>query len=155
MRRHSRQAVRSSRFFPSKWHDSRRRWHFLLPLFADGCCLGDQRTLPSWYNRNAILVEQPAVPEKYVVSNIDNDIQRQLDQHTQQILKPTRLLQIIDRLHLLRGRPHRTTPGRSGEKMRKDIEMNYLAGTTANSLAIYYLGISATTRGRRSRRPAN
>src|SRR5205823_7725176 len=47
-----------------------------------------------------ILVEQPSVPEKFVVSNIDSDIQRQLDSITQQILSRTRLLQIIDQLNL-------------------------------------------------------
>src|ERR1700704_6005782 len=77
----------------------RRRWHFLVPLFCGWLLAwGISWTVPSWYKSGTlILVEQPAGPEKYVVSNIDNDIQRQLDSITQQILGRARLLQIIDR----------------------------------------------------------
>src|SRR5256885_8592814 len=81
---------------------SRRRWHFLLPLFAGWLLVwGVSWFLPSTYRSGTlILVEQPSVPEKFVVSNIDSDNQRQLDSITQQILSRTRLLQIIERLDL-------------------------------------------------------
>ncbi len=108
----------------------RRRWHFLLPLFGGWLLAwGISWTVPSWYKSGTlILVEQPAVPEKYVVSNIDNDIQRQLDSITQQILSRTRLLQIIDRLHLYAEDRNRTTPDDLVEKMRKDIEIELSRG---------------------------
>src|SRR5882672_2148785 len=80
---------------------SRRRWHFLLPFFAGWLLIwGGSWFLPSVYRSGTlILVEQPAVPEKLVASNIDNDIQRQMDSISQQILSRTRLLQIIDHLN--------------------------------------------------------
>src|SRR5712671_793893 len=81
---------------------SRRRWHFLLPFFAGWVLVwGIGWLLPSVYRSGTlILVEQPAVPEKLVASNIDNDIQRQMDSISQQILSRTRLLQIIQSLNL-------------------------------------------------------
>ena len=59
----------------------RRRWHFLLPFFVGWLLVwGISWFLPSQYRSGTlILVEQPAVPEKYVVSNINADIQNQLD----------------------------------------------------------------------------
>src|SRR6202048_1943678 len=80
----------------------RRRWQFLVPFFC-GWVLGWGASwlIPSTYRSGTlILVEQPSVPEKYVVSNIDSDIQQQLDSITQQILSRTRLLRIIDSLGL-------------------------------------------------------
>src|SRR5438477_13166929 len=80
----------------------RRRWHFLLPFFAGWLLVwGISWFLPSIYRSGTlILVEQPAVPERLVASNIDNDIQRQLDSISQQILSRTRLIQIIEHLNL-------------------------------------------------------
>ncbi len=63
------------------------------------------------------------MPEKYVVSNIDIDIQRQLDSISQQILSRTRLLRIIDNLGLYAEDRKRTSPDDLVERMRKDIEI--------------------------------
>ena len=76
----------------------RQRWPFLILLLA-GWLIGwaISWTLPSVYRSGTlILVEQPAVPEKLVASNIDIDIQRQLASITEQILSRTRLLHIIE-----------------------------------------------------------
>ena len=80
----------------------RRRWQFLVPFFCGWVLVwGASWLIPSTYRSGTlILVEQPSVPEKYVVSNIDSDIQHQLDSITQQILSRTRLLRIIDSLGL-------------------------------------------------------
>src|ERR1700679_3531611 len=80
----------------------RRRWQFLVPFFCGWLLVwGASWLIPSTHRSGTlILVEQPSVPEKYVESNIDNDIQRQLDSITQQILSRTRLLHIIDGLGL-------------------------------------------------------
>src|ERR1700681_1629926 len=80
----------------------RRRWQFLVPFFCGWLLVwGASWLIPSTYRSGTlILVEQPSVPEKYVVSNIDSDIQHQLDSITQQILSRTRLLRIIESLGL-------------------------------------------------------
>src|SRR6266404_3847335 len=121
----------------------RRRWHFLLPLFGGWLLAwGISWSVPSWYRSGTlILVEQPSVPEKFVVSNIDNDIQRQLDSITQQILSRTRLLQIIDHLNLYANDRKHKNPDDLVEAMRKDIEIELSHGDDKKLSAfnIYYL----------------
>src|SRR5260370_32658900 len=103
----------------------RRRWQFLVPFFCGWLLVwGASWVIPSTYRSGAlILVEQPSVPEKYVVSNIDSDIQQQLDSITQQILSRTRLLRIIERLGLYAEDRKHKSPDDLVEKMRKDIEI--------------------------------
>ena len=52
----------------------RRRWQFLVPFFCGWLLVwGVSWLIPSTYRSGTlILIEQPAVPEKYVVSNIDS-----------------------------------------------------------------------------------
>src|ERR1700720_2200428 len=121
----------------------RRRWQFLVPFFCGWVLVwGASWLLPSTYRSGTlILVEQPSVPEKYVVSNIDTDIQRQLDSITQQILSRTRLLRIIDSLGLYAEYRNRKTPDELVEKMRKDIEIELSRGDDQKLSAfnIYYV----------------
>jgi polysaccharide chain length determinant protein (PEP-CTERM system associated) len=80
------------------------------------------------------------VPEKYVVSNIDSDIQRQLDSITQQILSRTRLIRIIESLGLYaEERKHRSADDMV-ETMRRDIEIELSRGDDRKLSAfnIYY-----------------
>lgn len=120
----------------------RRRWHFLLPFFAGWLLVwGVSWLLPSVYRSGTlILVEQPAVPEKLVASNIDNDIQRQLDSISQQILSRTRLLQIIDHLNLYAEDRKHKNPDDLVEAMRKDVEIELSRGDDRKLSAfnIYY-----------------
>src|ERR1700694_2513949 len=90
----------------------RRRWQFLVPFFCGWLLVwGASWLIPSTYRSGTlILVEQPSVPEKYVVSNIDSDIQHQLDSITQQILSRTRLLRIIESLGLYAKERKNKTP---------------------------------------------
>jgi len=121
----------------------RRRWHFLV-AFSLGWLLvwGVSWYLPSVYRSGTlILVEQPAVPEKFVVSNIDLDIRQQLDSITQQILSRTRLLHIIETLNLYpEDRKHKNAD-EVVETMRKDIDIELVRGDDRklSSFNIYYL----------------
>ena len=121
----------------------RRRWFFLAPFFL--CWLlvwAASWFLPTTYRSGTlILVEQPAVPEQYVVTNVNDDLQGRLDSITQQILSRTRLLQIIDQYHLyqkIRGRE--LTPDEKVDHMRKDIEIELVRGDNQKLSAfnIYY-----------------
>lgn len=120
----------------------RRRWHFLVPFFLGWLLVwGASWLIPSTYRSGTlILVEQPSVPEKYVVSNIDSGIQQQLDSITQQILSRTRLLRIIDSLGLYAKDRKRKSPDELVEKMRKDIEIELSHGDDQKLSAfnIYY-----------------
>jgi polysaccharide chain length determinant protein (PEP-CTERM system associated) len=120
----------------------RRRWQFLVPFFCGWALVwGASWLIPSTYRSGTlILVEQPSVPEKYVVSNIDIDIQHQLDSITQQILSRTRLLRIIDSLGLYAQERKNKSPDDLVETMRKDIEIELSHGDDKKLSAfnIYY-----------------
>jgi succinoglycan biosynthesis transport protein ExoP len=121
----------------------RRRWQFLVPFFCGWALVwGASWLIPSTYRSGTlILVEQPSVPEKYVVSNIDSDIQHQLDSITQQILSRTRLLRIIDSLGLYANERKHKSPDDLVEKMTKDIEIELSHGDDRKLSAfnIYYV----------------
>jgi len=120
----------------------RRRWEFLVPLFIGWLLVwGVSWTIPSTYRSGTlILVEQPSVPEKYVVSNIDNDIQQQLDSITEQILSRTRLIRIIDTVGLYPKDRKRMSEEDLVDKMRKDIDIELVRGDDKKLSAfnIYY-----------------
>jgi polysaccharide biosynthesis transport protein len=120
----------------------RHRWHFMVPFFLGWLLVwGISWALPSSYRSGTlILVEQPAVPETFVVSNIDGGIQQQLDSITQQILSRTRLLRIIEGLNLyVEDRKHKN-PDEVVEAMRKDIDIELVRGDDRKLSAfnIYY-----------------
>lgn len=121
----------------------RHRWDFLAPLFLGWLLVwGVSWALPSIYRSGTlILVEQPAVPEKFVVSNIDTDIQHQMDSITQQILSRTRLIRIIDHLHLYAQDRGRVSDDVLVERMQKNIEIELVHGDDRKLSAfnIYYL----------------
>src|SRR3984957_5205822 len=120
----------------------RRRWQFLAPFFCGWLLVwGASWVIPSTYRSGTlILVEQPSVPEKYVISNIDSDIQHQLDSITQQILSRTRLLRIIDSLGLYAKERKHKSPDDLVEVMRKDIEieLTHSDDKKLSSFNIYY-----------------
>jgi succinoglycan biosynthesis transport protein ExoP len=117
----------------------RRRWQFLVPFFCGWALVwGMSWLIPSTYRSGTlILVEQPSVPEKYVVSNIDSDIQQQLDSITEQILSRTRLLRVIDHLGLYTSDRKHRSPEDLVDKMRKDIEIELSHGDDKKLSAFY------------------
>jgi succinoglycan biosynthesis transport protein ExoP len=120
----------------------RRRWQFLMPFFCGWLLVwGASWMIPSTYRSGTlILVEQPSVPEKYVVSNIESDIQHQLDSITQQILSRTRLVRIIESLGLYAQERKKRSADDMVETMRKDIEIELSRGDDRKLSAfnIYY-----------------
>jgi len=120
----------------------RRRWQFLIPFFFGWLLIwGVSWLIPSTYRSGTlILVEQPAVPEKYVVSNIDADLQHQLDSITQQILSRTRLLRIIDSLGLYADERKHKSADDLVEQMSKevDIELSHSDDQKLSAFNIYY-----------------
>src|SRR6476646_9305851 len=80
----------------------RRHWYLLIPLVAVWLLVWVATWfLPSVYRSGTlILVEQPAVPDRLVQTNVTDDLQSRLDSITQQILSRTRLMSIIEQLDL-------------------------------------------------------
>src|SRR5271168_4710314 len=103
----------------------RRHIHFLIPLFLGWLLIwGASWVLPVRYKSGTlILVEQPTMPKNYVEPNVIDDLQNRLQSISQQILSRTRLLLIIDKLHLYSDGRGQITPDEKVELMRKDIEV--------------------------------
>ena len=111
---------------PQYWNIARRRyWHFVLPLFAVWLAgVAISRILPAVYRSGTlILVEEPTVPQQYVVPNVSGEIQNRLDSITQQILSRTRLLRIVSKLGLYANEGTGSTADDVVERMRKDISI--------------------------------
>jgi polysaccharide chain length determinant protein (PEP-CTERM system associated) len=103
----------------------RRHMHFLIPLLLGWLVVwGAGWVLPSRYESTTlILVEQPSMPSNYVTPNVSEDLQDRLQSITQQILSRTRLLSIIDRLHLYGEGRNQSTQDEKVDLMRKDIDI--------------------------------
>lgn len=130
--------------FTEYWNLVRRRhWHILIPLF----CVWLMVWTASWFipsvyrSGTLILVEQPAVPQQFVPSNIQDDLQTRLDSITQQILSRTRLLHIIEQLDLYPKLRAKKNPDEVVEQMRRDIEIELVRSTDKDRLSafnVYY-----------------
>ena len=110
-----------------RYLDIARRRHmlFLVPLLLGWIAVwGVSWVIPARYRSTTlILVEQPTMPKAYVTPNVNDDLQSRLQSITQQILSRTRLLRIIDQLHLYNDPKHPMSPDDKVEMMRKDIEI--------------------------------
>jgi succinoglycan biosynthesis transport protein ExoP len=98
--------------------------------------------LPVRYKSSTlILVEQPTMPKNYVEPNVSDDLQERLQSITQQILSRTRLLIIIDKLHLYSGGKRRLTPDEKVGLMRRDTFIELVHDSNNDQITafkIYY-----------------
>jgi polysaccharide biosynthesis transport protein len=101
----------------------RRHIHFLVPVLIGWLVVwGSSWILPTRYKSSTlILVEQPTMPASYVAPNVNENLQDRLQSITQQILSRTRLLIIIDKLHLY---PESKSPDDRVDAMRKAISVD-------------------------------
>ena len=120
----------------------RRYLHFLIPMFVAWLAVwGSSWFLPVKYKSGTlILVEQPTMPKDYVTPNVVDTLQERMQSITQQILSRSRLLQIVDELHLYTADRTRLTPDEIVERMRKDIEIELVRGADnrISAFNVYY-----------------
>lgn len=123
----------------------RRHFQFLIPLFAAWLLVwGASWILPPRFKSSTlILVEQPSLPANYVVPNISDDLQTRLQSLTTQILSRTRLLLIIDRLHLYGGAKGAATPDEKVNLMRKDIDVELVRDPQKQDVSAFRISYSA------------
>lgn len=123
----------------------RRHIHFLIPLFIGWLVVwGASWVLQARYKSSTlILVEQPTMPKNYVVPNVTDDLQDRLQSITQQILSRTRLLLIIDKLHLYGEKGNHATPDEKVDLMRKDIAIELVRDTHNNEITAFRIYYSA------------
>jgi len=123
----------------------RRHMQFLIPLLLGWLAVwGASWVLPSRYRSGTlILVEQPTMPKDYVTPNVNDDLQDRLRSITQQILRRTRLLHIIDQLNLYADATGRVTADDKVERMRKDIGEIELVRDGEGRVSSFYVSYSS------------
>src|ERR1700722_737701 len=123
----------------------RRHIHFLIPVFVGWLVVwGASWILPVRYKSGTlILVEQPTMPKNYVEPNVSDDLQQRLQSITQQILSRTRLLLIIDKLHLFDDSQHQMAPDEKVDLMRKDIDIELVHDSRGDQITAFKIGYSA------------
>jgi polysaccharide chain length determinant protein (PEP-CTERM system associated) len=123
----------------------RRSWYFLIPFFFGWLMIWVASwSIPATYRSGTlILIEQPTVPQQFVVPNVAGGIQDRLQSITQQILSRTRLLHIIDVANLYPEYRGRETPDGIVEKMRKDIEIELVMSPRNDQLTAFNVYYSA------------
>ena len=123
----------------------RRHLHFLLPLVLGWLAVwGASWVLPVRYKSSTlILVEQPTMPKNYVEPNVSDDLQDRLQSITQQILSRTRLLMIIDKLHLYGGGHEKINPDEKVARMTKDIDIELVRDQGGVKITAFRINYSA------------
>lgn len=121
----------------------RRHLQLLVPFFLTWLAIwGSSWVLKPLYKSSTnILVEQPTMPENYVAPNVNENLQARLQSITQQILSPTRLSLIIDKLHLYPGGS--LTMDDRVERMRKDISIDLVRDARNNEINAFTVAFSA------------
>ncbi len=122
----------------------RRQLQFLIALFVGWLLVwGSSLVIPPRYKSSTlILVEQPTMPQNYVLPNINDNLQTRLQSMTEQILSRTRLLMIAQKLHLYSAAKGRLTDDQKVASMRKDIGIELVrsqGGEGITSFTISYL----------------
>jgi polysaccharide chain length determinant protein (PEP-CTERM system associated) len=123
----------------------RRHIYFLIPLLLGWLVVwGASWVLPVRYKSSTlILVEQPTMPKNYVEPNVSEDSQSRLQSIEQQILSRTRLLLIIDKLHLFGTGREKITPDEKVERMRKNINIELVRNNQGTQITAFRISYSA------------
>jgi len=123
----------------------RRHLQFLIPLLFGWLAVwGASWVLPARYKSSTlILVEQPTMPKDYIAPNISDNLQDRMQSITQQILSRTRLMLIIDKLHLYAGGHEHWSADERVEKMRKDIDIELVRDSHGDQITAFRVNYSA------------
>jgi succinoglycan biosynthesis transport protein ExoP len=123
----------------------RRHPHFLIPLLLGWLAVwGASWVLPARYKSSTlILVEQPTMPKNYVEPNVSDDLQDRLQSIQQQILSRTRLLMIIDKLHLYEGGREQMTQDGKIALMSKDIDIELVRDNIGAKITAFRVNYSS------------
>jgi polysaccharide biosynthesis transport protein len=123
----------------------RRHIHFLVPLFFAWLLVwGSSWFLPARYKSTTlILVEEPTMPKNYVEPNVTDDLQDRLQSITQQILSRTRLLLIIEKMHLYNSQHEKRTPDEKVARMRKDIDIELVRDAKNQAITAFNVSFSS------------
>lgn len=123
----------------------RRYYHFLVSMFVGWLIVwGASWLLPARYKSTTlILVQQPALPANYVQPNVSGDLQDRLQSISQQILSRTRLLTIVQDLHLYGDASQRLSDDEKVDLMRKEIKIDLVRDSRNNEINSFRISFTA------------
>jgi polysaccharide biosynthesis transport protein len=123
----------------------RRHMQFLLFFFVGWLLVWAASWIlpPHYKSTTLILVEQPTMPRDYVVPNISDDLQTRLQSMTEQILSRTRLLTIIQRLHLYNDPQGKFSDDDKIASMRKDIGVELVRNSPGQPITAFKISYTA------------
>ncbi len=126
----------------------RHRWWITISAVAFwGLALAASLLLPSKFrSETVILIEQQKVLPQYLTPNVTIDLQQRMQSLTQQILSRTRLVKIMDSLHLYGKQPDQPAGDEMVQQMRKDITIDLIKSSgRAEELSAFKVSYSAPT----------
>lgn len=123
----------------------RQHMRFLLPFFVGWLAVWSVSwMLPARYKSSTlILVEEPSLPKDYVQPNISDNLQDRLQSITEQILSRTRLISIIEKLHLYPSGRRHLTADEQVEMMRKDIDVELVHDSRNEQITAFRINFSS------------
>lgn len=123
----------------------RRHLYFLVPAFVGWLVVwGSSWFLQARYkSETTILVQQPSISREYVTPSVNDDLQERLQSIKQQILSRTRLLTIIDKLHLYDGGRRHFTPDEKVAMMIKDIDIEVVQDPRTEQINAFSISFSS------------
>ena len=121
----------------------RRHLQFLIPAFLGWVIVWSLSWIlqPRYKSSTQILVEHPTMPKDYVTPNVNDDLQERLHSIKQQVLSRTRLLQIIEKLHLYADGHRELSPDEKVGMMARDINLDLVQdspGAPINAFSISF-----------------
>lgn len=132
----------NAQFDLGRYIDIVRRRHksFLILLLLGWAMVWGASWLPAprYTSSTLILIQAPSMPKNYVVPNVSDDLQEQIQSFNQQITSRTRLLHIIDKFSLYGDG---SGPEQKVKAMRKDIDVELVQGPqgqSANAFRVSY-----------------
>ncbi len=123
----------------------RRHLQFLFALFLGWLVVWSATWIlpPRYKSSTTILVEQPTMPQNYVAPNVNDDLQSRLASMSEQILSRTRILLIIQSLHLYEGAQAKMTDDQKIANLRKDVSVDLLRDPTRQDISSFTISYEA------------
>lgn len=123
----------------------RRHLQFLIPLLLGWLLVWSASWIiaPRYKSTTTILVQEPAVPGDVV--NIGSDMSRRLESITEQMMSRTRLLTIIEKLHLYEMGPRKLNPDAQVAQMRRDINIDLVRDPGTNKIDSFKVSYTAAS----------
>jgi polysaccharide chain length determinant protein (PEP-CTERM system associated) len=128
---------------------ARRRYlHFLIPMLIGflGVWGASWLIKARYKSTTEILVEQPSMPKNYVLPNVSEDLEDQLNNISEQIMSRTRLLEIIDRFNLYASKGKAMSPDAKVAEMKKYIDVQLVHDDrTGGGITSFSISFSAAS----------